>query len=260
MVTSCFPEVSQCPFGVSCRLNCGFRLLAGTLSFCFCSPLGNSIAGKKRGDHKHQHEQRLEAELKPAAAGLGTSHAANGEADMAAPSCAQALVSAIVQARIESSSTNRGRGRFPLCFPTARPKRGSESPQESNSATQPPVPKTRKTPVKTEVFSTFLQARPTGIEPATTGSTVRYSNQLSYGPEGCAAYGPSPGANESWLARLVPSLATRTALTSPACSACCSRLSHKSAIADTKIHESSGRFGSRSLTTSATGDWRLNVR
>ena len=26
------------------------------------------------------------------------------------------------------------------------------------------------------------QARPTGLEPATTGSTVRYSNQLSYGP------------------------------------------------------------------------------
>lgn len=28
-------------------------------------------------------------------------------------------------------------------------------------------------------------ARPTGLEPATTGSTVRYSNQLSYGPEKC---------------------------------------------------------------------------
>ena len=27
------------------------------------------------------------------------------------------------------------------------------------------------------------QARPTGLEPATTGSTVRYSNQLSYGPK-----------------------------------------------------------------------------
>ena len=26
------------------------------------------------------------------------------------------------------------------------------------------------------------EARPTGLEPATTGSTVRYSNQLSYGP------------------------------------------------------------------------------
>jgi hypothetical protein len=28
----------------------------------------------------------------------------------------------------------------------------------------------------------FVKARPTGLEPATTGSTVRYSNQLSYGP------------------------------------------------------------------------------
>ena len=28
-----------------------------------------------------------------------------------------------------------------------------------------------------------LSARPTGLEPATTGSTVRYSNQLSYGPK-----------------------------------------------------------------------------
>src|SRR3990172_9044700 len=27
------------------------------------------------------------------------------------------------------------------------------------------------------------QARPTGLEPATPGSTVRYSNQLSYGPK-----------------------------------------------------------------------------
>src|SRR3990167_10059800 len=27
-------------------------------------------------------------------------------------------------------------------------------------------------------------ARPTGLEPATTGSTVQYSNQLSYGPKG----------------------------------------------------------------------------
>ena len=27
-----------------------------------------------------------------------------------------------------------------------------------------------------------LPARATGLEPATTGSTVRYSNQLSYGP------------------------------------------------------------------------------
>lgn len=32
-------------------------------------------------------------------------------------------------------------------------------------------------------FSRLLKARPTGLEPATTGSTVQYSNQLSYGPK-----------------------------------------------------------------------------
>ncbi len=31
----------------------------------------------------------------------------------------------------------------------------------------------------------FTQARRTGLEPATTGSTVRYSNQLSYRPKIC---------------------------------------------------------------------------
>ncbi len=36
-----------------------------------------------------------------------------------------------------------------------------------------------KNPYKTKEF---LTTRPTGVEPATTGSTVRYSNQLSYGP------------------------------------------------------------------------------
>src|SRR5207244_3845635 len=29
----------------------------------------------------------------------------------------------------------------------------------------------------------YIQARATGLEPATTGSTVRYSNQLSYAPK-----------------------------------------------------------------------------
>ena len=46
-----------------------------------------------------------------------------------------------------------------------------------------------KTPDETGVFFALLgsipirKARPTGLEPATTGSTVRYSNQLSYGPQ-----------------------------------------------------------------------------
>ena len=34
------------------------------------------------------------------------------------------------------------------------------------------------------------KARPTGLEPATPGSTVRYSNQLSYGPDTCEANMP----------------------------------------------------------------------
>src|SRR5260370_23798277 len=32
-------------------------------------------------------------------------------------------------------------------------------------------------------FAAFRLARATGLEPATTGSTVRYSNQLSYAPK-----------------------------------------------------------------------------
>ena len=36
--------------------------------------------------------------------------------------------------------------------------------------------------IDTSVIHERLLARPTGLEPATTGSTVRYSNQLSYGP------------------------------------------------------------------------------
>ena len=35
---------------------------------------------------------------------------------------------------------------------------------------------------KYSVRRDLRKARPTGLEPATTGSTVRYSNQLSYGP------------------------------------------------------------------------------
>jgi hypothetical protein len=39
-----------------------------------------------------------------------------------------------------------------------------------------------KRPQKPQRFPGSSPARPTGLEPATTGSTVRYSNQLSYGP------------------------------------------------------------------------------
>ena len=49
--------------------------------------------------------------------------------------------------------------------------------------------KTQENPGETGVFLKKRQARPTGLEPATTGSTVQYSNQLSYGPrvDGSAA-------------------------------------------------------------------------
>ena len=47
-----------------------------------------------------------------------------------------------------------------------------------------------KNPGKQAVVGVFrgseqgtLKARATGLEPATTGSTVRYSNQLSYAPK-----------------------------------------------------------------------------
>src|SRR5437762_11154235 len=39
------------------------------------------------------------------------------------------------------------------------------------------------------------KARPTGIEPATTGSTVRYSNQLSYGPKNVRSGSPTGSAS-----------------------------------------------------------------
>ena len=34
-----------------------------------------------------------------------------------------------------------------------------------------------------DVSPCYITARPRGLEPPTTGSTVRYSNQLSYGPK-----------------------------------------------------------------------------
>ena len=46
----------------------------------------------------------------------------------------------------------------------------------------PEVPSIKKDREKHLFFAVFEKARPTGLEPATIGSTVRYSNQLSHGP------------------------------------------------------------------------------
>ena len=53
-------------------------------------------------------------------------------------------------------------------------------------------------------FRVFFQARPTGLEPATTGSTVRYSNQLSYGPVfwGIRNYSRAVGARNMARSRI----------------------------------------------------------
>ena len=41
---------------------------------------------------------------------------------------------------------------------------------------------TARKPLENKRKTRFSLSRPTGFEPATSGSTVRYSNQLSYGP------------------------------------------------------------------------------
>ena len=51
-------------------------------------------------------------------------------------------------------------------------------PKSSLRASFPRNSKSRKS----LTYGSLRQARATGLEPATTGSTVRYSNQLSYAP------------------------------------------------------------------------------
>ena len=78
----------------------------------------------------------------------------------------------------------RGRHIPPAHAPTpraARPRPGAPSPWTG----PPALPRKHESP-GTRVHHTASEAlevaRATGIEPATTGSTVRYSNQLSYAP------------------------------------------------------------------------------
>jgi hypothetical protein len=52
-----------------------------------------------------------------------------------------------------------------------------------------------------------MQATPTGLEPATTGSTVQYSNQLSYGASNCVLASKRVLANKCVLSdRYFPKL------------------------------------------------------
>ena len=50
----------------------------------------------------------------------------------------------------------------------------------ATSESSPQAPYYEKTPASTWLAGVFVAATLTGLEPATTGSTVRYSNQLSY--------------------------------------------------------------------------------
>ncbi len=69
----------------------------------------------------------------------------------------------------------------------ARPRTESQSPEM-------PTGDTEENPALAAfaVLSGVFRTRPTGFEPATTGSTVRYSSQLSYGPKKVLNIGSIP--------------------------------------------------------------------
>src|SRR6266852_1754914 len=70
----------------------------------------------------------------------------------------------------------------PLCHPRFAPKLS----QILKAPSQPENTESRKS----LTCGSLRLARATGLEPATTGSTVRYSNQLSYAP-GASFHEPS---------------------------------------------------------------------
>src|SRR5262245_53592510 len=53
-------------------------------------------------------------------------------------------------------------------------------------------PRQVKKPPQVFALQRLPLARATGLEPATTGSTVRYSNQLSYAPRCLCRFSPGP--------------------------------------------------------------------
>ena len=65
------------------------------------------------------------------------------------------------------------------------PRKKLEKIRAPNSPPKPPRPQET---TKAREVRAFVKARPTGLEPATTGSTVRYSNQLSYVPSLLSAF------------------------------------------------------------------------
>ena len=74
--------------------------------------------------------------------------------------------------RRRAHSPDAFRGRF----------RGDGVSGNGQGPTKDRVPRKNEAQRQPRLALGFLLARTTGIEPATTGSTVRYSNQLSYVP------------------------------------------------------------------------------
>ena len=68
--------------------------------------------------------------------------------------------------------------------PSIRGERRSK-PRVTGAILPPFRPAHKKSPKSLGIKTSglIIEARSTGLEPATTGSTVRYSNQLSYDPE-----------------------------------------------------------------------------